>query len=133
MFPLHQAPEKKMKRRHCPTRKLKYFNDAWAQIAADELSEKFNSHYDIYRCICGWWHTYDQSKKHAKENQRESRSTRRRRAARGESSPLQVLREQQRREEAAFQRRRKKTRKEIPIRVWEDDGGACVWPARLAD
>lgn len=120
-----------MSRRYCPTRKLKHFNEAWAKIAASRQSKELGSTFRTYRCGCGWWHTYDRPKRHTKEAQRESRSKRRRRAARGEPSPLQVLREQQQREKAKFQQRRTKMRREIPIRVWEDDGGACVWPAKL--
>jgi hypothetical protein len=115
--------------RRCPTGKIKHFNEAWADIAAAEQSEKFGSTYSTYQCVCGWWHTFDRSKKHAKEQQREPRTARRRRAARGEPSPLQALREKQQRDRKRLKRLRYNTRKALPLMVWEDDGGAFIHPS----
>lgn len=114
-------------RRRCPNGKMKYFNDSWAKIAAEQLSERLGSSFATYRCICGWWHVYDRSKKHANEQRREPRSARRRRAARGEPSPLQKLLENRRREKVKAKRLRQRAHKELPLRAWEDDGGACLW------
>lgn len=133
MFPLHQTPEKKMKRRHCPTRKMKHFNEAWAKIAAKQQEADFGGSFRTYRCSCGWWHTYDRRKKRIKDDLREKPNARKKRAKRGEPPPLQTLLEQQRREQARARKRQKRARKEIPIRVWEDDGGACVWPSGCPD
>lgn len=119
-----------MPRRRCPTGKIKHFNEAWAEIAAQRQSGELGSVFGTYGCSCGWWHTYDRLKKRGKENHRESRNARRRRAARGEPPPLQVLREEQRRERRRAAQYRKRLRQELPLRVWEDDGGACVWPAQ---
>lgn len=114
-----------MPRRRCPTGKLKHFNEAWAEIAARGQSEDLGTVFRTYRCSCGWWHTFDLLKKRAKETQRESRSVRRKRAARGEPPPGQVRREEQRRERRRLAQHRKRLRAELPLRVWEDDGGAC--------
>lgn len=124
------------KRRRCPTGKLKIFNEAWADIVAQDQSARLGSNYRGYRCRCGWWHTYDRSKKHHKESARESRRARRKRTARGEMSPLQLEhmeRERLRREAVRETRRRKETRRrqrrsrenQLALQTWEDDGG--VW------
>lgn len=115
-------------RRYCPTRKLKHFNEAWALIAAQEQSEAFGSSFRVYRCSCGWWHTYNRKKARSKDDQRESRRDRRKRSKRGESPPFQALAEERKGQERKLKDRRRKIRKELPLRVWEDDGGACVRP-----
>lgn len=83
-----------MKRRYCPTGKIKYFNKPWADIAAEEQSERYGTQYKAYKCVCGWWHTFDRGKKRAKEKQVESRSARRRRIGRGDPPPRQAQRDQ---------------------------------------
>jgi len=115
-----------MPRRRCPTGKLKHFNEAWAEIAAQEQATDLGLRFGTYRCRCGWWHTYDVSKKRAKEDQREPRSVRRQRSARGEPPPLQMLREEQQREQRRHRQYRRRLCQELPFRVWEDDGGACA-------
>lgn len=116
-----------MKRKHCPTGKLKHFNEAWADITAERQSEDFGCRQSSYRCTCGWWHTYNRSKKRTKEQQREPRNARRRRSQRGEPPPFQMLREQEARERKRLRQLRKRQRADLPLRTWEDDGGACVW------
>lgn len=122
-----------MPRRRCPTGKIKHFNEAWAEIAAQRQSDELGSVFETYCCRCGWWHTYDRLKKRGKENQRESRNSRRRRAARGEPPPLQALREEQQRERRRVAQLRRRLRQELPLRVWEDDGGACIRQTRDQD
>lgn len=119
------------KPRRCYTGKLRHFNEAWAEIAAQKQSEDFESHFRTYRCRCGWWHTYDRSKRNVKLQKAETRSARRKRAKRGEPPPSQTLREQQQlerkqrlREARRFKQRRSKLERQLPERVWEDDGGA---------
>lgn len=115
------------KRRYCPTGKLKHFNKAWADLTAERQSEEFGSRFRSYRCGCGWWHTYNRSKRTTKENQRESRNTRRRRVRQGDPPPYQTLLMQQERERRRMANLRRKRRAILPLRVWEDDGGMCVW------
>lgn len=117
-----------MKRRYCPTGKLKYFNEPWADIAAEEQSERFGSPYKAYKCNCGWWHTFDKGKKRARDQQAESRRARRRRSERGDPPPRQVLRDQRRRAKDRAHKLRQRRKAELPLRIWEDDGGACIWP-----
>ncbi|WP_157855945.1 hypothetical protein [Streptomyces aureocirculatus] len=66
----------------------------------------------------------------AKDKARETRSARRRRSKRGEPPPFQwrvAHREQEKAERARRKNRRRKRAAELPLRVWEDDGGACIW------
>jgi hypothetical protein len=129
-----------MKRAYCPTGKLKHFNEAWADIAAERQTIEFGVKIRTYKCGCGWWHTYDRTKKHQKDQRnRGTRSARKRRARTGEPSPGQIRRQQeeQQRQEAKREkeRLRKRNRQQrqraqawLALRTWEDDGGMCVWP-----
>ncbi len=116
-------------RRRCPTGKLKYFNEAWAQIGAAQQTERLGGSFRPYVCRCGWWHIFDKAKQRRKENARESRSARRKRSRRGEPPPGEALRREQKRLKRARYKRRQRARREaeaLPLRVWEDDGGACM-------
>jgi hypothetical protein len=116
------------KRRYCPTpTKAKHFNEAWGKIAAEEQAEKYGGSFRTYRCQCGWWHTFDRKKARAKDNARESQHDRRRRSKRGDPPPfshLVVQREREKLESVRYRNLRKKQARQLPLRVWEDDGGA---------
>jgi hypothetical protein len=123
-------------KRHCPTpKKDKHFNEAWAKIAAEKQAEKYGGNFKGYHCPCGWWHTLDRQKARAVDNARESRSARRIRAKRGQPPPFAhrvAERERERRERERDRKtarnRRQRLARQIPIRVWEDDGGAYFGP-----
>ncbi|MEU1327141.1 hypothetical protein [Streptomyces microflavus] len=108
------------KPRWCPTRtKQKHFNEAWAEIAAQAMTEEFGGTFQAYHCMCGWWHVRDRAKARRKAEAREPRNARRRRRK-------LENREQSKRETRSDKRLRHKRAQELPIRTWEDDGGACL-------
>uniref|UniRef100_UPI003F49132B hypothetical protein n=1 Tax=Streptomyces sp. CA-136453 TaxID=3240050 RepID=UPI003F49132B len=131
------AAERRGQRR-CPTpQKIKHDDEASALIAAQRQEAEFGVSFRIYCCPCGWWHTYDRKKARLKDEQRETRAERRNRSARGEPPPFAALAEERarakrkrKRERQKSQRRRKSLAWQVPIHVWEDDGGACVYPSR---
>jgi hypothetical protein len=119
-------------RKWCPTLgKIRHFNEAWAEIAAAEQTERFGVRFITYKCSCGWWHTADRTKKRAKDNAREPRRNRRRRSKRGEPplfAAAALAREEERRREKQDRKRAKqrqrRRQKASALFVWEDDGGA---------
>jgi hypothetical protein len=122
-----------MKRRHCPTGKLKHFNKEWADITATNQGEHLGTLFKSYKCVCGWWHTYDRLKKRRKDNLAEPRTARRRRSKTGEPPPGQLLRKEQDRQRKRAKEYRRRERMKLPVRVWEDDGGALFPPYRPTD
>lgn len=107
----------KNRKRYCFTRtKTKYFNEAWALIGAAELEAKYGSNLRTYKCLCGWWHVYDQTKKRQKDESRESRSARRKRRHKEKREARQARRQ------LRYQRRKEFT---MAVQVWENEGGAC--------
>lgn len=56
------------RRRYCPTKKFKIFNEAWALLKCEELGARDGDVHKPYRCVCGWWHTLNLSKRRRKDN-----------------------------------------------------------------
>jgi len=108
------------KKKWCPTRKPRHFNEAWAEIAARENGEKYGSNLRTYKCFCGWWHVYDRNKARAVDEARESRTVRRIRRRR------EIKKEQRALKLEKKERRRQLYRERVhALQCWEDDGGSC--------
>lgn len=126
------SPTPPFRRKRCPTGKIKHFNEAWADLAAQRQSADFDSYHRSYKCVCGWWHTYDKTKRTHNAETRESRGARRSRVKRGEPGPGVVRLMEKKRAQNRAKRARQRRTAELPLRVWEDDGGA-VWLPRDDD
>lgn len=71
---------KRRKKQYCIDKKHRLFNEAWALLECKKMEEKYGHTFRPYKCRCGWWHTYDRTKRRKKYDAKESRSARRRRS-----------------------------------------------------